>query len=90
MDELLVMTTSPALKVDPHDKLWVTDAELIRRSGVPERVMRTNLRMWDANPRFGFPPKMKLYGDRRYWPACEAYFDRQVQAKISANSGRKP
>lgn len=32
------MTVSPALKVDPHNTLWVTDAELIRRSGVPERI----------------------------------------------------
>lgn len=82
------MTTSAALKVSPHDTLWVTDAELIRRSGVPERIMRDNLKTWDANPRFGFPQKLKQYGNRRYWPHVQAYFDRQSQAKIPAISGR--
>lgn len=78
-----------AYKIDPHTTLWVTDAELIRRSGVPERIMRDNLKTWDSNPRFGFPPKLEQYGKRRYWPACQAYFERQVQAKISEISGRK-
>lgn len=35
--------TSEAFKVDPHDVLWVTDAELIRRFGVPERTARAAL-----------------------------------------------
>jgi hypothetical protein len=82
------MSVSEALKVSPHDTLWVTDAELIRRSGVPERVMRENLRMWDRNPRFGFPPKLKVYGNRRYWPAVEAYFARASQVKIPVIPGR--
>lgn len=81
------MSTSAALKISPHDTLWVTDAELIRRSGVPERTMRANLKMWDRNPRFGFPPKVKLYGDRRYWPAVQAYFARAAQVKIPVISG---
>lgn len=29
--------TDAAYKIDPRTTLWVTDAELIRRSGVPER-----------------------------------------------------
>jgi hypothetical protein len=57
------------------ETIWVTDAELIRRSGVPEKIMRENLRAFDANPRqFGFPPKQKLFGDRRHWPSVKAYF----------------
>lgn len=56
-------------------KLWVTDAELIRRMGVPEQQAREALRMLDAKPS-GFPKKQKLWGDRRYWPAVEAYFNR--------------
>jgi hypothetical protein len=58
-----------------QDKLWVTDAELIRRIGVPEKKAREALRMADTKP--GFPKKQKLWGDRRYWPAVKAYFDTQ-------------
>ena len=63
--------------------LWVTDAELIRRMGVPEKIMRRALRSLDENRRTtGFPAKQKLFGDRRYWPAVLAYFE--------ANYGFKP
>lgn len=64
------------LKVDPHSTLWVTDAELIRRSGIPEKVMRVAIHTLDHDRRSGFPQKQKLFGDRRYWPAVVAYFDR--------------
>lgn len=69
------MTMNPELKVSPHETLFVTDAELIRRLGVPERDMRVAIRTLDHNPRSGFPQKQKLFGDRRYWPAVKAYFD---------------
>jgi hypothetical protein len=60
-----------------RDTLYVTDAELIRRMGVPEKIAREAIRALDANHRVsGFPQKQKLFGDRRYWPACKAYFDR--------------
>jgi hypothetical protein len=71
----------------PADTEWVTDAELIRRSGVPERTMRANLAIWDSSPNFGFPPKIKLYGDRRHWPSVQAFFRRAAEAKIPALSG---
>lgn len=63
------------------DKLWVTDAQLIRRMGVPEQQAREALRMLDAKPS-GFPKKQKLWGDRRYWPAVKAYFDRQYGPSV--------
>ncbi len=59
-----------------RETLYVTDAELIRRLGVPEKVAREALRMFDRDRRAGFPQKEKLWGDRRYWPAVRAYFDR--------------
>lgn len=59
---------------DIRETLWITDAELIRRSGVPEKKMRPVLRMLDSDPRSGFPKKNKLYGERRYWPAIQAYW----------------
>ena len=66
------------------DTIWVTDAELIRRSGVPEKIMRANLRALDANPRSGFPRKNKLWGDRRHWPSVQAYW-----AKMAAPEARR-
>lgn len=59
-----------------RETLWVTDAELIRRMGAPEKVAREALRMLDRDPRSGFPKKQKLWGDRRYWPAVRRYLDK--------------
>lgn len=62
---------------DPHATLYVTDAELIRRLGVPEKIARRVIRELDAKAHLtGFPQKQKLWGDRRYWPAVKAYLDR--------------
>jgi len=70
-------TEAPLAPEQPtrRDTLWVTDAELVRRSGVPEKTMREALRMLDADPRSGFPRKNPLYGDRRYMPAVQAYWE---------------
>jgi hypothetical protein len=71
-------------------KLWVTDAELIRRMGVPEKTARETLRMLDK-PGSGFPRKQKIWGDRRYYPAVQAYFDQLYGPKLvpSQRSDRK-
>lgn len=57
--------------------LWVTDAELVRRLGVPEKKAREAIRMAETKMTgaYPFPRKQKLWGDRRYWPAVKAYFD---------------
>lgn len=56
------------------ETLWVTDAELIRRLGVPEKIASETIRMLDRQAS-SFPPKSDLWGGRRYWPAVRAYFD---------------
>ncbi len=56
---------------------------MIRRMGVPEKIARETLRMLDAKPT-GFPRKQKIWGDRRYWPAVEAYFDHLYRTKVEA------
>lgn len=67
--------STPETDTSESDKFWVLDSELIRIMGVPEKRARMVLRMLDAQ-RSGFPPKEKLWGDRRYLPAVRAYFDR--------------
>lgn len=74
-----------ALKVDPHDTLYITDAELIRRMGVPEKIARSRIRLLDDKKEPGWPQKSKLWGDRRYWPAVKAYLDRQNGLKIEVS-----
>ena len=64
-------------------KLWVTDAELIRRLGAPEKITRENLRMLDNKPTSRNSRKQKLWGDRRYWPAVKAYFDQLHGIKVA-------
>ena len=59
--------------------LFVTDTELIEKLKVPARTARQALEMLNKDGRTGFPPKQKLWGDRRYWPAVEQW--------LTANSG---
>lgn len=75
-------TPAPETIEREKDKLYVTDAELIRRLGVPEKVARVALSVLDGNRSSGFPPKQKLWGDRRYWPAVRAWLD--------SNNGNMP
>lgn len=56
------------------DKLWVTDEELIERSGVPRDKMRRALQALDEDKRSGFPRREPLYDNRRYWPAVLEYW----------------
>jgi hypothetical protein len=57
-----------------REKLYVTDAELIRRLGVPEKVARLAIRQYEAKA--GFPKSDALMGNRRYWPAVKAWLDK--------------
>lgn len=67
------------------DTLYVTDAEMIRRMGVPEKIARAAIQSLDANPRSGFPQKQGIWGDRRYWPAVKAYLDATSGLTIDAS-----
>jgi len=79
---------SPETVEREKDKLWVTDAELIRRPGVPEKIGRAALHMYDRTKGTGFPQKQKLWGDRRYWPAVVDYFDHQYGFRTAGLSRR--
>ena len=61
---------------DTRETLWITDAELIRRIGVPEKIARSRLLFFDSKPQYQFPRKSKMWGNRRYWPAVKAFFDK--------------
>lgn len=71
-----------------REALWIDDAELIRRMGVPEKIARETLRLLDSKPS-GFPRKQPLYGNRRYFKAVEAYFDRHYGVKVDAPKQRE-
>jgi hypothetical protein len=73
---------SQTSREDKAETLWVTDAELIRRSGIPEKIARNALKMLDRDRYSGFPAKQKMWGDRRYWPAVKAYFERVGTGKL--------
>lgn len=55
-------------------KLYVTDAELIRRLGVPERTARQVIPGLER--RLGFPKKSVIFPGRRYWPEVKLWLDR--------------
>lgn len=66
--------TQPATDTLERESFLVNDKELLERLGVPERTGRIALKALDKDKRSGFPPKQKLWGNRRWWPAVEAYF----------------
>lgn len=68
--------------------LWVTDAELIRRSGVPEKIARVTIQALDKNPASGFPKKNPQWGDRRYYPAVKAFWERTANARNNPQTPR--
>lgn len=77
------MSEAHAHTEQPQHTLWVTDAELIRRMGVPEKVARAAIEMLDRQgKRGGFPQKSGVWGNRRYWPAVKAYLDRTNGLKM--------
>lgn len=71
------------------DKLYVTDAELIRKLGTPVKMTKAILAVLDREKRHGFPPKLKQWGDRRYWPAVKAFLDRTGGLTMVPSQGRK-
>jgi hypothetical protein len=56
------------------DKLYLLDSELIRRLGVPEKILRPILP--ELENKHGFPRKQALFGNRRYWPSVKAWLDK--------------
>ena len=73
---------------DNAETLYITDAELIRRMGVPEKIARHAIRELDRNRASGFPKKQALFGDRRYWPAVKNYLDKLNGIKMDAPQRR--
>lgn len=77
----------PATLEREKDKLYLTDAELIRKLGVPEKDARIAIR--ELETKAGFPRKQALFGRRRYWPAVKAYLDRLERVTIEAPPVRR-
>jgi len=75
----------PETQTDP---LYINDAELIRRMGIPEKKARHLLRYFDNNPKLLFPQKDKLFDDRRYWPAVRAFLDKRNRLTMDASPKR--
>jgi hypothetical protein len=71
-----VTTPAPETLESERGKLYVTDAELIRRLGVPDKNGRAAIQELEKfHPgRPPFPQRDPLFGGRRYWPAVEKYF----------------
>lgn len=68
------------------DKQYVTDAELIRWFGVPERTARAVIR--ELESKAGFPRKQAMFGNRRHLPSVKAYLDRMNGLNIKPRNDR--
>lgn len=80
------LSLSPAPPLEREiETMYVSDAELIRRLGVGEKLGRTILNeLCTKHP--GFPKKQPAFGNRRYWPAVRAYFDKMNGINPQATS----
>jgi len=68
--------------------LFVTDAELIQRLGVPEQLGHGLLQDFDANDP-SFPKKHERWDGRRYWPAVKAWLDKTCGPDVTEHPTRK-
>lgn len=82
----MTMPAEPTLERE-KDKLYLSEAELIRRLGVPEKIMRPMLPGLES--KFGFPKKQPLFGGRRYWPAVKAWLDKHNGLMVDTPPTRK-
>lgn len=80
--------TQPApdtLEKERLDRLFLTDAELIRWMNVPDPIARVAIKQLEDKR--GFPKKQKLFGDRRYRRAVEDYLDDMFGVKSKDRRG---
>ena len=84
------MTAPSAAQLEREkEKLYITDAELIRWLGVPENLMRPMLPGLET--KYGFPRKSPLFGGRRYKPAVKAWLDKHNGlTMLDDPQGRRP
>lgn len=64
--------------------LWMTDDELAARPeiGLPRDTFRQVTMMYDSDPKSGFPRKVAIYGNRRYWPAILDFWEAIYRPKV--------
>lgn len=88
LDTLTPLTeTKSDDETTPREGLWVTDAEIIRRLGVSEKVGYTAIHMLEKSG-LGFPEKSKVWGKKRYWPAVRDFLDQQYGLKSGGSTTR--
>src|SRR5262245_53934326 len=81
------MTQAPDIERE-RSPWWVTDDELIGIMNVPADIASVAIRQLDAKPTSGFPPKEKLWGNRRFLPAVAAYFHLVYGLKLQTGAAR--
>lgn len=82
--------TRPATIEREKDKLFVNDAELMRKLGLDPKIARPIIKALDEQQsRTGFPQKQKLWGGRRYWPAVKAWLDKANGLNVEATQQRR-
>lgn len=80
-------TPKPETLQSEKDKLYLTDAELIRRLGVPAQSARLTIQYLEAKA--GFPRKQQLWGNRRYWPAVKNWLDKHNGLTVAPSENRR-
>lgn len=76
------MTDTTTKRAVKRGGMFVTDAEIVERLGLPEKLGYQRLRALDENPRSGFPKKQEFWGNRRLWEDVEAYIKRTITRSL--------
>jgi hypothetical protein len=72
-NDMLKMQESAEDREALNRVLYVTDAEMLRRIGISEKIGRIAIR--ELEKRQVFPARDPLFGNKRYWPAVRAFLD---------------
>lgn len=84
-------TIAPEIDADENARrkgLWVTDAEIIRRLGVSEKIGYAAIHRLEKSG-LGFPEKQATWGDKRWWPAVYDFLKIEYGLKSRLSTNRR-
>jgi len=78
------------MSAEPKEADFLTDAEIAVRWGVCDKTARVAMKALEKAG--GFPRKDALFGNKRYWPAVDAFMKRRAGlnvAPVSTTDGQE-
>jgi len=80
-------TPAPETLERERDRLYLSDAALIRWLGVPDKAFRAILPALET--KYNFPRKQPFFGNKRYKPAVKAWLDKHNGLMMDPSTTRR-